>query len=254
MKFFRILNNVLTGGMYRKAIRVTCSKAVFPRSAWVFRTCQDVMQHRNLKIWGVCGDFSFLSAPLPGSKPHVSFVLPEMPPGKHPSSCDACKHSRIGCNVVSQAGDPCFNCSRRGISCTFRQTPTRASHTKPSAATKRKDASIVSSPRGGRPAPIKQKNGGIQVEPTPSLFGQESFSGTQHSITRAQQALQLHQILWNNFTTLLEPRIGLWIGGSCCPFTTSARVSISVLTRLLLNSLASDHPYIEAHDLSGFQF
>ena len=154
-----------------------------------------------------------------------------MPPGKRPSSCDACKHSRIGCNVVSQAGDPCFNCSRRGLRCTVRQPPTRPSHAKSSSATKRKDAGVVGSLRRAHTAPVREENGGTQVEPAPSLFGQESLTGTQHSITRAQQALQLHQILWNIFSTLLEPRIGLWIGGSCCPFTTSARVSISVLTR-----------------------
>ena len=174
------------------------------------------------------------------SKPHVLFA---MPPGKRPSSCDACKHSRIGCNLVSQAGDPCFNCCRRGISCTCSETPTRANHGKSSTANKRKDASIVENPRVKRPAPLRQESDGDQADPTPLPLGQASFSGTQHSITKAQQALQLHQILWNIFTTLLEPRIGLWIGGSGCPFTTSARVSIPMLTRSLLK-LSSLRPLL----------
>lgn len=60
----------------------------------------------------------------------------------------------------------------------------------------------------------------------PLVPASEPYFQAQYCITKAQQALQLHQILWNIFTALLEPRIGLWIGGSCCPFRSSKTVSL----------------------------
>ena len=171
-----------------------------------------------------------------------------MPSGKRPSSCEACKHSRIGCNVLSQAGGPCFNCTRRGIRCFLRQVQNGASRSKSSAPNKDKDFNITESPRCGHSVPPREENGGILAGPIPSL------SGAQSSITRSQQALQLHQILWGIFTVVLEPRIGLWIGGCGCPLTTMTGVSILVFGQLLLTSLVSDHPRVEAHDLPGLQF
>lgn len=150
-----------------------------------------------------------------------------MPQGKPYSSCDACRHSRLGCNSRLQAGDSCFNCARKGLNCTFSQSRIRlndpnkvpASHKQRANAQRNTIARATSTdPTADHPPPVDNSHLIAPLLPT-----------SQDSLSRTQQALQLHQILWNVFTTLLEPRIGLWIGGSGCPFVQSSTVGLTHL-------------------------
>lgn len=147
-----------------------------------------------------------------------------MPQGKPYSSCDACRHSRLGCNSRLQTGDSCFNCARKGLSCTFSQSRLRLN-----------DPNKV--PASQKQRPNAQKNTTARATSTDSIADRPAPVTSSHltapflstgldSLSRTQQALQLHQILWNVFTTLLEPRIGLWIGGSGCPFVQSSTVGL----------------------------
>ena len=45
-----------------------------------------------------------------------------------------------------------------------------------------------------------------------------SFSSNEDINSRRHQALTLHHVLWDIFTSLFEPQLGLWIGNDCNPF------------------------------------
>ncbi len=178
--------------------------------------------------------------------------------GKPPTSCDSCRHSRLGCNATLQPGQPCFNCARKGVQCV----------TKPSTSVKKRQARIVSArklsfPEGTnrtveKPSTLASAPHGDcamalasshSLSPSSSL--QPTFSITSSdSMSRSQQAQTLHDLLWNVFTSLLEPRIGLWIGGAGCPFMTSDAVrSIKMqCQRRALTFLVVNHSNIQTHD------
>lgn len=44
------------------------------------------------------------------------------------------------------------------------------------------------------------------------------------NINRRYKALTLHHVLWDIFTTLFEPQLGIWIGNDCNPLTRLATV------------------------------
>lgn len=177
------------------------------------------------------------------SLPTLNTGLPYQPSGsvvhKHPamqklkrySSCDPCKRARIGCNASSQGGGPCFNCTRKGIACTSIQNQRRSRPRQggqivaagPSDAEEPSDESI---PVGDEPD--IDNDGNVPSSYTSIDPAATPVSETQRRVTRTQQALLLHETLWNIFTSLLEPRIGLWIGGSCCPFQSTKTVSCSM--------------------------
>ncbi|KIV93137.1 hypothetical protein PV10_04375 [Exophiala mesophila] len=66
---------------------------------------------------------------------------------------------------------------------------------------------------------------------TPSSTTPISLSTSSDSLARHLQASRLHHLLWNVFTTVLEPRIGLWIGGRACPFTAPNQSSSALSCR-----------------------
>lgn len=53
-----------------------------------------------------------------------------------------------------------------------------------------------------------------------------SLSKSTDSLARNHQAWKLHHLLWDVFTTVLEPRIGLWIGSGGCPFAVTNSVRL----------------------------
>ena len=157
--------------------------------------------------------------------------------GKPVTSCDNCRRSRLGCNVASEPKPPCFNCARKGVTCI----------TRPGVAGARFQAEPLSMrPPATVPVPNSQYLPVEQPPPptsdllddctmvlmdsqSPRRLSSESSHATSSlsscdSLAKSQQARTLHDLLWNVFATLLEPRIGLWIGGAGCPFITSSAV------------------------------
>jgi hypothetical protein len=147
-----------------------------------------------------------------------------MPQGKPYSSCDACRHSRLGCNSRLQTGDSCFNCARKGLTCTFSQSRIRLSDPNKVSASQKLRANAQRNTTASATSTNPTADPPALVDNT--HLSAPLLSTSQDSQSRTQQALQLHQILWNVFTTLLEPRIGLWIGGSGCPFVQSSTVGL----------------------------
>ena len=161
--------------------------------------------------------------------------------GKPVTSCDNCRRSRLGCNAASQPKQPCFNCARRGVKCTTR--PGVAGSRVQAKALSMKKPDIVSGTDSQYllvepPVSVTEMldDCGMILIDSQSLRrpSSESLQATpplasSDSLARSQQALTLHNLLWNIFTTLLEPRIGLWIGGGGCPFISSSTVRDSIL-------------------------
>ena len=155
--------------------------------------------------------------------------------GKPITSCDDCRRSRLGCNAVLQNGQACYNCVRKGVRCGFTPRTASAKSHETIYVPERGQALLngASSPTAEPPVLFASvSNWGAHSEPptevdsSPSDCSQTtSLSSTTNSLARSQQALRLHGLLWNVFTTLLEPRIGLWIGGAGCPFLTTSTVS-----------------------------
>lgn len=154
------------------------------------------------------------------------------------TSCDNCRRLRLGCNVASELKPPCFNCARRGVKCM----------TRPGVAGSRVQADQVSIappdtarvpnlqhlPVEQQPPPMSDLLEDCTMVLTDSQSASRPSSESSHtksslsscdSLAKSQQARTLHDLLWNVFATLLEPRIGLWIGGAGCPFITSSAVS-----------------------------
>lgn len=155
--------------------------------------------------------------------------------GKPITSCDHCRRSRLGCNAVLQNGQACYNCLRKGAKC----------EVTPSTASSKHHGTInmseigqdlfdgVSAPAVEPPAlftgtadwsalaerPLEMDSSASDCSLTTSL------SNISDTMAKTQQALTLHHLLWNVFTTLLEPRIGLWMRGAACPLLTTSTVS-----------------------------
>ena len=62
------------------------------------------------------------------------------------------------------------------------------------------------------------------------------YTGTspEVNINRRYQALTLHHVLWDIFTTLFEPQLGIWIGNDCNPLKRLATVRSSHTTYCVL--------------------
>ncbi|KAJ9612974.1 hypothetical protein H2200_002915 [Cladophialophora chaetospira] len=181
-----------------------------------------------------------------------------MPQGKPYSSCDACRHSRIGCNLTFQTGNSCFNCLRKGINCTFSQSRIRLNEPNKAAASnkQRAVARALGSQRTVPAEPATDSTQAAQAVQAPApvgnrLLGATAASREQDTLSRRQQALQLHQILWNLFTNVLEPRIGLWIGGSGCPFVESTAAPTTLISRLAITLDNETGPSNNATNLSS---
>lgn len=149
--------------------------------------------------------------------------------GKPITSCDNCRRSRLGCNAANALpGHGCFNCSRRGVPCSFRVIVTSADVK--NHASSQKSGGIFatgSAADNGSGIGADMSSGpAADSDSSPSSIpSQALMSETLDSLARSQQALRLHNLLWNVYTSLLEPRIGLWIAGAGSPFTSSTSVS-----------------------------
>lgn len=78
-----------------------------------------------------------------------------------------------------------------------------------------------------------------------------SLSGSLDSLMKHQQAWRLHYLLWNVFTAVLEPRIGLWIEDGGCPFTAIHSVCLNVCPFCIdsrTNDSLSYHPNFQIDD------
>lgn len=155
--------------------------------------------------------------------------------GKGITSCENCRRSRLGCNAaLSQPDQACFNCARKGVSCTFKRSPNRIrTQTKLSASQQRLKSREVGSLSSFKPSAVAENPGDdITILPEgfaesdPSLTSPPMISEFSNSLSRSHQALRLHNLLWNVFTSLLEPRIGLWISGAGCPLMGMNSVSL----------------------------
>jgi hypothetical protein len=159
--------------------------------------------------------------------------------GRPNTSCEECQRQRLGCNAMSQPGRACLNCLRREVVCSMRSKRTemsgltKARASKESRPSRSEAPSLVSEPTTA----LGNINGGHEVVPEPlpalaslppSITRPMSLSSTSDDLARHQQAWRLHQLLWNVFTAVLEPRIGLWIGGGGCPFTTDHPVRLGI--------------------------
>lgn len=150
--------------------------------------------------------------------------------GRPNTSCNECQRQRLGCNALLQPGRVCYNCFRRGLACSI--TPKRTATNKRRKARQVRDGQPVNT--GSMPTPAvapmtvfddSPESDQITHEDSPALdlfapgyTTSASLSRSSDSLARLQQASRLHHLLWNVFTTVLEPRIGLWIGGRACPF------------------------------------
>ncbi|OHE90788.1 hypothetical protein CORC01_13928 [Colletotrichum orchidophilum] len=126
---------------------------------------------------------------------------------KQNKSCDECRRSRIGCDARLKSGLPCSNCERRGKACStdwlIRRRELRGRARSQKASPAQDDSPVLPS----------------RVSTTPCQ--------TEHR----EQALRLHHALWDIFTSLFEPRLGLWIGNECNPFK---RLTTTLVSRLMV--------------------
>ncbi len=162
--------------------------------------------------------------------------------GKPVTSCDNCRRSRLGCNVALEPKMPCFNCARRGVKCTTRPGVAGSRvQAKPLSMQQPETTPVTNSldlPADQPPPPMSDLLDDCTIVLMDSQNLSRISSELSHatsslsscdSLPKSQQARTLHNSLWNVFATLLEPRIGLWIGGAGCPFITSSAVRDSAL-------------------------
>ena len=156
--------------------------------------------------------------------------------GRPNTSCNECQRQRLGCNALLQPGRACYNCFRKGIACSMtpRQTPTSNRKKKRKVVDRHPQHTVTTSSTPD--APVTALDDSPESQHTtpedspdlnlfaPSYTTPTSFSTSSDSLARQLQASRLHHLLWNVFTTVLEPRIGLWIGGRACPFTAPNQV------------------------------
>ena len=124
---------------------------------------------------------------------------------KQYKSCDECRRSRIGCDAHLYSGSPCSNCRRRAKTCSTHWLNKRKENLD------------------------KTRRGTSLAADLPKLPAQErdpsEAPATPGQVERREQALRLHHTLWETFTTLFEPQLGLWIGNDCNPFKRITTVS-----------------------------
>lgn len=165
--------------------------------------------------------------------------------GRSTTSCDNCRRWRLGCNAKSELDKPCYNCAHKGIQCS---NATRVSA--------RRDS--VDSPSQTSTEFVAADQSGVAVHVDSSFDDTLTPASTETSFSLAsrlvdsQQRFRLHDLLWNIYTTLLEPRIGLWIGAGGCPFVTSDMVSCQheswSFCQLIPFDVGHEHIDIETND------
>ena len=154
--------------------------------------------------------------------------------GKPITSCSNCRRSRLGCNANLQLGQACYNCARKGVQCEL-TTSTTGEKRHGKTHMPKKDRRLQNGRQQSSAEPPVTFNNMIDeddmvLEPSTepesplSSMALASFSSPSDLLAKSQQAWRLQHLLWNVFTTLLEPRIGLWIGGAGCPFLSASTV------------------------------
>ena len=148
--------------------------------------------------------------------------------GKPITACDNCRRSRIGCNASFSLGRACFNCERKGAKCSFTVKPVSTVLKEQQEPHLPWETSQLHD--GAQQPPLDNSHDSsdvlVELSLSPSAcFTASSITTISDSLAKCQQASRLHHLLCNVFITLLEPRIGLWIGGAGCPFLTTNTVS-----------------------------
>lgn len=159
--------------------------------------------------------------------------------GRPNTSCEECQRQRLGCNARLQPGRSCFNCHRKNVACSMKSKRTEMGGF--TSARGFQDSCCLrneASSRESEPATAFHNinsSHGIVPELVPTMASTPlsymrpmSLSSTSDHLARHQQAWRLHHLLWNVFTAVLEPRIGLWIGGGGCPFTIINPVRLGI--------------------------
>jgi len=161
--------------------------------------------------------------------------------GRSSTSCEECQRQRLGCNAIQQPGRACYNCVRRGATCsmTSRKSTTRGrarvrvdrrEHLPQSEASTELIEQIAGSGRDSDTFEIGDDASPALQPFSPSYATPVSLSKSSDSLAKCQQVWRLHRLLWNVYTTILEPRIGLSVGGSGCPFTANNPVRLLVIS------------------------
>lgn len=167
------------------------------------------------------------------------------------TSCDWCRKSRLGCDAATKNGRGCSNCVRRGKNCSINvrtlQVKSIGSLTdaKPRLQwifQQRNGRNTDSAPSlndiADRQTPPKQNveseeitvtaTGSTTSTPWPS--NSNLYDSSFESVASwRQRALTLHHLLWDIFTRIFEPQLGLWIGNDCNPFKRIDTVSTNIL-------------------------
>ncbi|OBT67854.1 hypothetical protein VE03_02576 [Pseudogymnoascus sp. 23342-1-I1] len=166
---------------------------------------------------------------------------------KQYTSCDHCRKSRLGCDAAIRRGGSCSNCLRRSKTCGFEwiEKGRNAQRTSYVPARNASDTPPFERPRANTScevAVISEEQ--VWQESVPHSNNYLSSSNEDIS-SRRQQALTLHHVLWDIFTSLFEPQLGLWIGNDCNPFkrlTTAPKTLVSRLMVTLDNSTRNPLP------------
>ncbi|KAH8801422.1 hypothetical protein F5884DRAFT_514072 [Xylogone sp. PMI_703] len=150
------------------------------------------------------------------------------------TSCDQCRKSRLGCDALNRREGSCSNCVRRSKSCSFNWIE---SH--------------------GRK--IQRSHKSKAVEPVEPVDEPPQNTSVQITVLKQdrlwQQALTLHHVLWDIFTSLFEPQLGLWTGNDCNPFKRLTTAPKTLMSRLMVTLDNSAHNYPDPHLVQklGFQ-
>ena len=74
-----------------------------------------------------------------------------------------------------------------------------------------------------------------------SSWASDSIAKKEDAIALQQQALRLHQMLWDIFTNRFETHAGIWIGSACCPFKSTYTVcwTLKILLFTLIEKLGA---------------
>lgn len=164
--------------------------------------------------------------------------------GKPTTSCKSCRRSRIGCNASLQPGQACFNCVRKGITCSKAAISVNKKQKKVTATQGTQSMTKKSHSQTLQPSMIGDSmtedfcsntsptNGELaQIHPATQQL--EWLMKASDTPARSQQASQLYEALRNLFTSLLEPRIGLCVCGVGNPFVTASKVSFLIATSIV---------------------
>lgn len=144
-----------------------------------------------------------------------------MPVRKQNKSCDECRRSRIGCDAHLTAGPPCTNCKRRNKTCSTNWLTKRE---EVRGRSRRQETTAFAHDRPEQPPGVSSKSREVEAQ-----------------VCRGDRATSLHDALWQIFTTLFEPQLGLWIGNDCNPFKRMTTAPKTLVSRLMVTLDGARH-------------